>query len=221
MGIITRVPWRSIPWKRAFLVLFGGMLSYFVIPLSFAQYSEVTSLRDARLARAIKFGDHNSEFNTKVNSTATLLRMYVGHNERAGLNNTQLPEAQKELYRNYQQRRLDLDEIAWWWPSEFAREAGALDLLSPEEMKLLQTYVADYNKSVLNTMNQVTTLWAFLDSPEYRFDEASKTKREQIEAKIGMEMGKEYDARNQLVSNVALLFSRSKYRTNTFDLIGL
>jgi hypothetical protein len=128
---------------------------------------------------------------------------------------------QKELYKNYQERRLELDEAAWWWPSEFAREAGALDILSADEMKQLNTDFGDYKNSVLNTMNQVTYLWNFLDSPEYRFNDQSKTKREEIEARMRKEFENEYNARNQLVSRVASLFSKSEHRTNTFDLVGL
>jgi hypothetical protein len=221
MGIINCIPWRSIPWKRGFLIIFGGLLSYFVIPLGFSQYNEVKLLREARLARAIKFGDNNTTFNSKVNATATLLRMFVGHNARVKVSDARLPDAQMDLYRSYQQRRLDLDEAAWWWPSEFAREAAALDLLSRDEVKELQRLVDEYNKSVLNTMNQVTTLWQFLDSPEYRLNELSDEKRKAIDANVGKEMGKEYDARNKLVSSVAALLTKSRYRTNTFDLLGL
>jgi hypothetical protein len=221
MGIINRIPWRSIPWKRGFLIIFGGLLSYFVIPLGFSQYNEVKLLREARLARAIKFGDNNTAFNSKVNATATMLRMFVNHNARVKVSAVRLPDAQMDLYRSYQQRRLDLDEAAWWWPSEFAREASALDLLSPDETKELQRLVDEYNKSVLNTMNQVTTLWQFLDSPEYRLDKLSDDKRKAIDDNVGKEMGREYDARNKLVSRVAALLTKSRYRTNTFDLLGL
>ena len=167
------------------------------------------------------FADNNAVFNSKVNATATLLRMFAAHNERVKVSDARLPDAQMDLFRSYQQRRLDLDEAAWWWPSEFVREAGALDLLSPDEMRELQRLVDEYNKSVLNTMNQLTTLWQFLDSSEYRLDELSEQKRKKIDADVGREMGNDYVARNKLVSSVAALLSKSRYRTSTFDLLGL
>jgi len=221
MNPLTRIPWRSIPWRRATLIVFGGLLSYLVIPLGFAQYSEVKSLRDARRSRAVKFGERNTEFNSKINATLTLLRMAADHNERIKLSDSQLPDAQKDLYSNYRQRRLDLDEAAWWWPSEFAREAAGLDLLSATEIEQLNADIANYNASVLNTVNQVTYLWRYLDSPEYGLNDLSRKKRDELEKQITAEMGKEYKARNELVNSVSSLLSRSNHRSNTFDLMGL
>lgn len=221
MNPLARIPWRSFPWRRALLIVFGGLLSYLVIPLGFAQYGEIKSLRDARRSRAVKFGERNTEFNSKINATLTLLRMAADHNERMKLSVSQVPDAQKDLYSIYRELRLDLDEAAWWWPSEFAREAAGLDLLSATEVEQLTADVTNYNASVLNTMNQVTTLWRFLDSPEYSLNDLNRQKRDEIEKKITAEMGKEYQTRNELVSRISSLFSKSRHRSNTFDQIGL
>lgn len=221
MNPFKLIPWRSFPWRRALLIVFGGLLSYLVIPLGFDQYSEIKSLRDARRSRAVMFAERNTEFTRKINATLTLLHMSADHNERMKLTEAQLPDARKDLYSIYRQRRLELDEIAWWWPSEFAREAAGLDLLSPAEIEQLTADVANYNASVLNTMNQVTYLWRFLDSPEYALNDVSRKKKSEIEESIKGELGKENEARTELVNKVSSLLSRSKHRTSGFDLIGL
>jgi hypothetical protein len=212
---------RKFPWRRSLLIGLSGLLSYLLIPLGFSNYNEIRSLRDARLTRAVRFANQNAEFNSKVNATATLLRMTANHNDRMSLSDSQLREAQRDLYKNYQERRLELDASVWWWPSEFAREAGALDLLSADEMQKLNTDVEEYKKSVLATMNQLTYLWRFLDSPEYSLNDQSKKKRGEIEQAMEKEFGRQYDIRNGLVSKISQLFIKSNYRTTKLNLLGL
>ena len=212
---------RGFPWRRSILIGLSGLLSYLLIPLGFSNYNEIRSLREARQIRAVKFGNQNSEFNGKVNATATLLRSTASHNDRMRLSGSRLTEAQRDLYKKYQERRLELDTSVWWWPAEFAREAGALDLLSADEMKRLNTDVDDYKKSVLATMNQITYLWRFLDSPEYRVNDQNKKKRSDIEQAMDTEFEKQYNIRNQLVSKISVLFTQSNYRTSKLNLLGI
>lgn len=212
-------PPQGFPWRRTFLIAISGLMSYLLVPLGFSNYNDIRSLHDARLARAIKFGNQNVEFNSKINTTATLLRLVASHNDRMKLSGLQLTEAKRDLFKSYQNRRLDLD-VSWWWPSEFAREAGALELLSADEMKQLNLYVEEYKKSVLATMNQITYLWRFMDSPQYLADDQSKAKRSEIEQAMDVEFGKQYDIRNQLVSKISLLFTKSNHRTTKLNLLG-
>ncbi len=147
--------------------------------------------------------------------------MFADHNQRIKLSSSQLPGAKKDLYRSYEQWRLDLDEIAWWKGSEFFREEGVLDLLSADETKQLQVHLLKYNESVLKTVNQVTALWNFFDSPEYRMNKASETKKKEIVAEVGKQMGLEYDTRAELVNSVSSVFSTSTHRTDKYTKIGL
>jgi hypothetical protein len=212
-------PPQGFPWRRTMLIGLSGLLSYLLIPLGFSNYNDIRSIEDARLNRAVKFGNQNVEFNSKVNATATLLRMVADHNDRMKLSGTQLAESKQDLYKTYRDRRLDL-ESSWWWPSEFAREAGALQLLSTDEMKQLNLYIEEYKKSVLATMNQITYLWRFQDSPEYLVNDESKEKRSKIVQTMDMEFGKQFDMRNDLVSKIALLFTQSNHRTTKLNLLG-
>lgn len=220
MKILKSISWQSV-FKVLLTLMVEAVLLYTVIPFGFSQYNEIRSLRDARRNRAVKFGELNTEFNRKVNATKTLLLMFADHNQRIRLSSFQVPDAQKDLYRSYEQWRLDLDEVAWWGASEFLREAGALDLLSEDEKKQLQGHLGEYSKSVLRTVNQVTALWNFFDSPKYRMDKGSDTEKKKIEAEADRQMGLEYDIRANLVNSVASLFLNSTHRTNQYNKIGL
>jgi|SRR5688572_20870779 len=211
---------RGFPWRRSILIALSGLLSYILVPFGFSNYNEIRSLREARQIRAVRFGNQNSEFNGKINATATLLRATAAHNDRMRLSGSSLTEAQRDLYKNYLGRRLELDASVWWWPAEFAREAGALDLLSADEMKHLNAEVDDYKKSVLATINQITHLWTFLDSPGYRVDDQNKKKRSEIEQTMDMEFEKQYNIRNHLVSKINVLLTQSSYRTSKLNLLG-
>lgn len=206
---------------QGLLIGLGGLLSYILIPLGFSNYNEIRSLREARQVRAVKFGSQNSEFNGKINATATLLRSAAAHNDRMKLSGSKLSETKQDLYKNFQERRLELDASVWWWPAEFAREVGALNLLSADEMKQLNTEVDEYKKSVLATMNQITYLWTFLDSPEYSVNDKNQKKRNEIERAMELEFEKQYNIRNQLVNKIGVLLTQSNYRTSTLNLLGL
>lgn len=210
----------KVPWQQLLLITFTALVSYFLIPVITSRYSEIRSLHDARLARAIRFGDRNNDFNSKINVAATLLRMYGNHNYRTKISGAELDEARKDLYAKYKERNLDLDATAWWWPSEFVREAEALKLLSPDEIKQLQADVTEYNKSVLATINQVTYLWQFLDSPEYKVDEQSQDKISKLEAAMDKEFQTQHAIREDLVKKIATLFAESNFRTGERDLLG-
>ena len=212
---------RGFPWRRSVLIGLGGLLSYILIPFGFSNYNEIRSLREARQIRAVKFGHQNSEFNGKVNATATLLRATAAHNDRMRLSGSNLTDIKRDLYKNYLERRLELDASVWWWPAEFAREVGALDLLSAEEMQHLNSDVDQYKQSVLATMNQITHLWTFLDTPEYRVDDQNKKKRSEIEKTMDTEFEKQYIIRNELVSKISVLLTQSTYRTSKLNLLGL
>ena len=167
----------KIPVRRLMLVAVGTLMTSLLIPVVLSGYNDVKSLQQARLTKAVEFGDHNNDFNGKVNSIATLMLMFNTHNHRFKTSGPQLSEAHQELTKNYRERYLELDATAWWWPSHFLRELEALKSLSPDEVKQLTGFVDEYNKSVLTTVNAVKPLWHFLDSPEYKTDEQSQQSR--------------------------------------------
>lgn len=211
---------KTIPWRRVLLIVVTGFASYILVPVTLARYSELRSLREARMARAIKFGDRNEEFNSKINATTTLLRMFGSHNSRNKISGAELAEIRRELVKNYRERYLELDSTVWWWPSDMIRETRALQLLSESEMTQLEADAVEYNKSVLATMNQMTTYWRFLDSPEYRVDDETRKKMDDMETAIAKEFQTQHGIRQNLVKRITTTYAQSHYRTGLLDRLG-
>jgi hypothetical protein len=214
----------SIPWQKVLLILAGGLVTYLVVPITAARYNDIRLLREARLARAVEFNTRNNDFNGKVNLTRTMMEMYVDHNSRMNITGPEFQDRRKELVKEYRERRLELDG-AWWWPGQFSREAEALHLLTPDEMKQLGQSVEQYNASVLQTMNQLTYFWRFLDSPDYKADyqadSESKKRVDELKANMASEFGKQHQIRQELVKKVVMLFEESQCRSSWRDMIGL
>lgn len=214
----------SIPWQKVLLILAGGLVTYIVVPITASRYNDIRLLRESRLARAVDFNSRNNDFNAKVNLTRTMMEMYVDHNSRMNITGTEFLDRRKELVREFKERRLELDG-AWWWPGQFSREAEALNLLTPDELKQLGKSIEEYNYSVLQTMNQLTYMWRFLDSPDYKAeynDEAASKKRvDELKANMAAEFGKQHQIRQDLVKKVVMLFEESQCRSSWRDMVGL
>jgi hypothetical protein len=214
----------SIPWQKVLLILAGGLVTYIVVPITASRYNDSRTFREARLARAVEFNSRNNDFNARVNVTKTMMEMYVAHNSRMNVTGTEFLERRKELVKEYRERRLELDG-AWWWPGQFSREAEALKLLTPAEMKQLGENIEKYNASVLETMNQLTYLWRFLDSPKYKpeYEEGSesKTQVDDLETNVQKEFAKQHTIRQDVVKKVVMLFEESQCRSSWRDLVGL
>ncbi len=86
---------RKIPWRRLLLLGAGAVVSYLLVPVIISRYNDIRSLRDLRLTRAVEFGSRNNEFTSKVNVTATMLRMFASHNNRMKVSGQQFQEARK------------------------------------------------------------------------------------------------------------------------------
>ena len=214
----------SIPWQKVLLILAGGLVTYIVVPITAARYNDIRLLREARLARAVDFNSRNNDFNARVNLTRTMMEMYVDHNSRMNITGTEFQDRRKELVKEFKERRLELDG-AWWWPGQFSREAEALNLLTPDELKQLGKSIEEYNYSVLQTMNQLTYLWRFLDSPDYKAeytdDSASKQRVDELKKNMAAEFEKQHQIRQELVKKVVMLFEESQCRSSWRDMVGL
>lgn len=200
----------------------GGFLAYLLIPVALSGYNETRALREARLTKAVKFGDRNAEFTNRIHLQTTLLSMFAQHNERMNISGAELKELRKELHENYRKLYLEIDAAEWWWPWEFEREVRALSLLSPDEMTQLHAYVQDYSESAKKTIYEPIYLWHFLDSPEYKVrEQKSKDEVKRLEDKINNAFRPEYEKRAELVEKIAALFARSNFRTEWHDIVGL
>ena len=209
---------KSVPWRRLSLIAVGFLLTYLLVPVILSRYNETKSLREARLARAIKFGDYNTDFNSKANGISTSMGFFAHHNQR--MKDTNLKEAKNELFKNYKDRYLaDINSTVWWWPQDFTREVATLDLLSPSEREQLKTLVEDYNKSLLATVKELHPLWVFMDSSDYKANDASLKNIEKMQTSMDTEMGHQSEIRNELVGKISGLFANSNYRTKWWDTV--
>ena len=202
--------------------ILGGFLAYLLIPIALSGYNETRSIREARLARAVKFGDRHAEFVSKIHTQTTLLNMFAQHNDRMNISGAQLKEARKELYENYRKVYLEIDATEWWWPWEFEREVRALSLLSPNELTQLHAYVQEYSESAKKTIYQPIYLWHFLDSPEYQVrGKKSRDEIKRLQDQINATFRPEYEKRADLVEKIAALFAQSNFRTGWKDIVAL
>jgi hypothetical protein len=209
-------------FRRLLWPVLGGFLAYLLIPIALSGYNETRALREARLARAVKFGDRNAEFVSKIHAQATLLSMFAHHNDRMNVAGTELKDARKELYESYKKGYLEIDTTEWWWPWEFEREVRALNLLSADELGQLHAYVNDYSESAKATIYQPIYLWHFLDSPKYKVREKnSQAEIEKLRNTMDSVFKPEDEKRADLVQKIAALFAQSNHRTAWNDIVGI
>jgi len=209
-------------WKKLAVLspLFGGVLIYIAIPLCLSNYNETKSLREARLATAVKFGDYNTDFNSKANGLATLMGFFASHNQR--MKNADLKDAKFEFFKNYKDRYLaDINSTVWWWPNELIREVALRDLLSPEDIKRLQALVDKYNESLLATVNALHDLRVFMDTLDYKASDKSQKTIDAMKAAMNTEMGNQSTIRYNLTGEISALFVKSNYKTTWRSYMGL
>ena len=212
----------KIPVRRLLLIAVGGLATYLLIPMVLTRHNDVKSLREARLARAVKFGDRNAEFTNRIHSQSTLLRMFAQHNDRMNVSGAELKEERKQLYENYRKLYLEIDATEWWWPWEFEREVRALRLLSPAEQAQLHKYITDYSESAKKSIYEPIHLWRFLDSPAYKVrGKESQEKIKQLEDNIDKNFFPEHETRAELVEKITALFEGSDHRTAWQNVVGV
>jgi len=205
-----------LSWLRPIL---AAAVLYVLIPWAFSNYTYVRSLREARLTRAIKFGDRNNEFNNKMAELASLMPAFDSHAHRMKLSCIELKEAHRELNKNHLERSLEMSWV-YLWPKDVQREAAALALLSPDELKQLDDYVREYETSLGATLEAPKDLWHFVDSAEYKVDEKSQGKLRDLKAEMDKKFIAQDENRAELVGKIFALFANSTFRTRWVNTVG-
>jgi hypothetical protein len=200
------------------LLVVGGLISYLVVPLIISRYNGIHDLQEARLKTAMAFGDHDTEINKKLNALGTLMSMFNSQNVRMKTAPTELKEAQTEFRKNYTERYLAFDELAWWKPGDFEREAGTLEQLSPDEMKELDQDIREYSDSVGASVTALRPLWHILSSKEYQLDAETQRRIGPIKDAMEQELSKQHYIRYRIVQRISRLFGESTFRTNTSNM---
>jgi len=197
----------------------AGAVLYVLIPWTFSNYNNVRSLREARLTRAIKFGERNSEFNNKMSELMSLMPTFDSHAHRMKLSGIELKEAHRELNKNHLELSLEMSWI-YLWPRDVQHEAEAQALLTPDELKQLGKLVGDYETSLGATLKAPDCLWHFVDSANYKVDAKSQNEIKKLKAGMDKKYNAESDNRTRLVGEIFALFANSKCRTSWVNTLG-
>jgi hypothetical protein len=194
------------------LLCSGSALSALVIPGIISDSSEIESLHEARLKKAIDFGDRNEDFVSKLNVLKTLMETFNNQNVRMKTSPKELRESQSQFRKEYTEKYLALDSSAWWWYWDVGREAQIFSLLSPAELQLLHKEIFEYGDSVLASKNAVEPLWKYLSSRSYTLSPEAQQKISDLTAAMGKDLVKANQDRNNHVYNISQLFAHSVHR---------
>ncbi len=189
------------------VLLIGSVLSSLLIPSISSRSSEAQLLQETRLKKALEVGVHNREFDSKLNALITLMKTFHNQNIRMKPNPAELRESQNAFRKEYTDRYLALDEMAWWWYGDIQREARLLRLTSDDDYKLLDETIKEYGNSTAASVGAVAPIWRFLSSSEYQLDGASQTRFLQMEQDMDREIGKQHSARGMLVQKIAKILA--------------
>ena len=192
------------------LLLVGSVLSSLLIPGISSRSSEAQLLQETRLKKALEVGTRNREFDSKLNVLSTLMQTFHNQNVRMKFNSGELKEAQTAFRKQYTDRYLELDEMAWWWYGDIEREAHLLKLTSAEDYKLLDETIKKYNESVATTVEAIGPMWRYLSSSDYSLDDAKQKHFEQLKETMNQEIGKQHAVRGNLVQDIAKIFAAVK-----------
>ena len=204
--------------RDTLLLTVGGLLSYLLIPVLISRYQQIGGIREARIKKAVIFGDRNTEINSKLNSLITFMEMFHSQNVRMRIRRAELREAQNAFRKEYTERYVALDATAWWWQSDMEREAGTLKQLSLDEMKQLDLDLQEYTNSLAASTAALRPLWHVLSSANYSIDPKTQKAVMNLQTTMQKEISKQYQLRNEVIQKVALLFSESNFRTGKFDM---
>lgn len=194
------------------LLCVGSVLSAIVIPGIVADSSEIESLHEARLKKAIDFGDRNEDFVSKLNVLKTLMLTFDEQNVRMKTLPAKLREEQEHFRKVYTEKYLALDSTAWWWYWDVEREAQIFNWLSPAELQLLHKEIAEYGNSVLASKNAIDPLWKYLSSQDYSLSPASRQQISGLATAMNTDLEKASKERGNHVYNISQLFAQSTHR---------
>jgi hypothetical protein len=190
----------------------GSVLSALVIPGIVSDSGEIESLREARLKTALRFGERNEEFVSKLNGLKTLMISFDEQNVRMKLPPAKLREAQDHFRNEYTERYLALDSTAWWWYWDVEREARIFSWLSPAELDSLHQQILEYGNSVVASKAATDPLWQYLSSKDYSLSPASRKQVSDLAAAMNTALMKTKDERENHVYNISQLFAQCKYK---------
>jgi hypothetical protein len=185
------------------LLLLGSLVTYIVAPTLIDGINEKKLQRQSRQQKAQEVWRHNTEFNSKLNALKTMLESYHNQNVRFQLDGDDLAEAQKEFRRDFTERYLELDEMAWWWYRDLQRELSDLNLVPNDELQQLNVALNRYGDNVNKSFDLLRPMWQTLTSSDYRpAEEKTKARFQEQVAKAQAELPKLFEERSNIIREV-------------------
>lgn len=193
------------------LLILGGLLTYIVAPIIVNDINARKLIQERKQTKAHEIWDHDTEFNSKLNALKTMLSSYHNQNVRLQLPPDDLREAQKEFRRNFNQRYLELDEMAWWWYRTVQKEARDPSLVPPGQLPRLESDLNEYGTNINQSIGLLRPIWRALTSHDYRpDDDKSRAEFEALEKAADAQLPNLFEERAKLIEDVTTIVTTPK-----------
>ena len=190
----------------AFVILIVGTgFSLWLIPFISSKSVEEKLLLEVRQKKILEFGERNKEFNSKLNALGTSLD--TSSKLMLKLNPDEMRQQQMILNKEYNDRYIALDEIAWWWYGNLEREAIVLRLSTPQQLSHLHTEIREYGRSVGISMNALRPLADYLSMTPFKTGEASRKEIERLSGDMKAEIDRQREIRRELVARISAILT--------------
>jgi hypothetical protein len=191
-----------------FLLIVGALMTSLLIPYLNDQFSRNRVRQETSLKKVLEIGLHNTEFNSELNTLKTMMQSFHNQNVRLQLQPDELREAQKNFRKDFNTRYLALDEKAWYWYWDLGREAEVLNLISPNELKMLDADLNEYGANVTKSVEAMRPLWRALTSHDYNpNDKEYRAKFDKMLDDVNVELSPLFEIRKRLVESISKHFA--------------
>ncbi|HEX8000184.1 MAG TPA: hypothetical protein VF528_17480 [Pyrinomonadaceae bacterium] len=185
-----------------FLLIIGATITSLLVPYLNSKVNRNRMLQEARQKKALEIVNRNTEFNIKLNALKTMMESFHNQNVRLQLQPSELREAQLKFRDDFNKRYLELDESAWWWHSNIARESSILALIPTDALPVLDSELKEYAANVSRSVGSLRPFWQKLTSSDYNpNDEKSREEVKKILADAGKE-GYLFGERNSIIEKI-------------------
>ena len=187
------------------ILLVGTLFSLFLIPSISSSTVEKKLLLEVRQKKILEFGERNKEFDSKLNALGARLDTYS--KLMLKLKPNEIRPQQILLNKEYDDRYLALDEIAWWWYGNLEREAIVLRLNTPQQLGHLHTEIREYGRSVGISMRALRPFADYLSTTAFKTDEASRKEMESLYGEMKAEIDRQREIRRELVARISAILT--------------
>jgi hypothetical protein len=214
-GPIRRLAERA---KSAFLwlgpgfviLLVGTLFSLWLIPWISSTSNEEKLLHETRQQKILEFGEKDREFNSKLNALRTSLGRFGNMAFEMKLKPDEIKKEQMLFHKEYGDRYLALDEIAWWWYGDLEREANVLKLATPDQLSHLHGEIQQYGRSVRASVDALHPLSQYLSAAPLKADQAARDEIYRLNDALKTEIDRQREIRRELIGRISAIFAATE-----------